>query len=89
MIVATPFSQSIKDSEEGRDADRESSAPAGRNPGARPRKRGEDFWGELLGHPCQPLTSPFYRERVIYTRGTMLWQVDLNGFNHTRLFPRP
>lgn len=31
----------------------------------------------------------FYRDSVIYIRSNMLWQVDLNGSNHTRLFPPP
>jgi hypothetical protein len=31
----------------------------------------------------------FYREGVIYVRSNMLWRVDLNGSNQTRVFPPP
>ena len=31
----------------------------------------------------------FYREGVIYVRSNMLWRIDLNGSNQTRVFPPP
>jgi hypothetical protein len=31
----------------------------------------------------------FYREGVIYVRSNMLWRIDFNGSNQTRIFPPP
>jgi len=31
----------------------------------------------------------FYHEGVIYVRSNMLWRIDLNGSNQTRIFPPP